>query len=109
RGMQVDVNALPRDHGALGYGEGVTNTLIEHLLNHPQSQNLTLLFSHKVTQVTYQNGRVVGATGTSDSGEFEVQAEHTVLCCGGINGNLEKVRKVWGPIYSPAPKRILSG
>lgn len=109
RGNYGNGNAVPRYHVAWGCGEGVTNTLIEHLLRHPQSQKLTLLFSHKVTEVTYQNGRVVGATGTNDGGDFEVQAEHTVLCCGGINGNLEKVRQVWDPIYGPAPQRLLSG
>src|SRR5699024_4427390 len=109
KGNYGDGSAVPRYHIAWGCGEGVTNTLIKHLEEHPQRGKLTLLFEHKVADITYQNGRVVGCVGQGPAGEFTVQAEHTVLCSGGINGNLAKVRAVWDPIYGPAPKRLLSG
>lgn len=109
RGNFGDGNSLPRYHIAWGCGQGVAQTLIGHLLGQPRQDLLTCLFQHRVTGLELQNGRVVGCYGTSPIGEFQVQAENTVLCSGGINGNLDKVRQHWDPIYGPAPHNLLSG
>src|SRR5699024_10975628 len=102
KGTYGDGSSVPRYHIAWGCGESMTNTIINDLLEHPNRNKLTLLFNHKVTDITYQNGRVVGCVGETQQGAFQVQAEHTVMCNGGINGNLQKVREVWDPIYGPA-------
>lgn len=109
RGNFGDGNSLPRYHIAWGCGRGVMQTLIGHLLEHPQRALLTCLFEHRVTHLEQQNGRVLGCHGTSPEGDFRIQAEHTVLCSGGINGNLDKVREHWDPIYGPPPENLLSG
>lgn len=109
RGNFGDGNSLPRYHIAWGCGRGVVQTLIGHLLGHPRRERLSCLFEHRVTELEQQNGRVVACRGSSPDGEFHVEAEHTVLCSGGINGNLDKVRKHWDPIYGPAPDNLLSG
>jgi predicted oxidoreductase len=109
RGNFGDGNSLPRYHIAWGCGRGVVQTLIGHLLDHPRRERLTCLFEHRVTGLEQQNGRVLGCRGLGPDGEFHVQAEHTVVCSGGINGNLDKVREHWDPVYGPAPDNLLSG
>src|SRR5699024_11911762 len=51
KGNYGDGSAVPRYHIAWGCGEGVTNTPIKHLEEHPQRGKLTLLFEHKVADI----------------------------------------------------------
>jgi hypothetical protein len=41
--------------------------------------------------------------------QFTVTADNTVVCSGGINGNLEKVRQNWDTCYGPPPQNLLAG
>lgn len=109
RGNHGDGNALPRYHVAWGCGRGVVQTLLTQLLNHRNNAKFQLLCEHRVHQLEQQNGLVVGAQGTSPQGDFVVQAEHSVLCSGGINGSLARVRQHWDPIYGPCPENLLNG
>ncbi|WP_392603273.1 FAD-binding protein [Stutzerimonas sp. CQPMC-PStu] len=56
-----------------------------------------------------RNGAVVGRHGRGPEGDFRIEAEHVVVCSGGINGDLAKVRQHWDPLYGPFPENILNG
>lgn len=112
RGNHGNGNSLPRYHIAWGCGRGVVQTLIAHLLNHPQANKLTRLHEHRVLALTRdpQSGAINGCSGiTSEQHEFVIQAQSTVVCSGGINGNLERVKQHWDPVYGPYPENLLSG
>ncbi|MDY0251014.1 MAG: FAD-binding dehydrogenase [Pseudomonas sp.] len=109
RGHYGDGNSVPRYHVAWGCGQGIIRNLLQQLLQHPKANLLRCLFLHKVSAIDYCNGRVVGCHGVQPDGAFSIQADNTVICSGGINGNLEKVRQHWDPIYGPAPDNLLTG
>lgn len=111
RGDFTPGNSVPRYHVAWGCGNGVVQTLIGHLKSHRDFHNCQIKFNHRVSEFEFTNGQVVGCKGiNSDSNtKFVVDAEHTVIACGGINGNLERVRKVWDPIYGLPPTNMLNG
>lgn len=110
RGEFKPGNSVPRYHVAWGTGYGVTQTLIECLKNHRNIDKLRLVFEHRVTDFEFTNGRVSGCRGENTLGEFEVSADATVICAGGINGNLKQVKKHWDvPTYGEMPDNILSG
>ena len=106
RGNFGDGNALPRYHVAWGCGRGVAQTLARRMFEHT---GLSCLFEHRVLGLETRKGAVVGCHGRSDAGEFRIAAEHVVLCSGGINGDLAKVRQHWDPLYGPYPENILNG
>ncbi|WP_199611120.1 FAD-binding dehydrogenase [Flocculibacter collagenilyticus] len=109
-------NSVPRYHIAWGCGRNVVQTLIERLEQHPNKHLLTLLFNHKVHDFELSNGRLIGCTAqnqesNSDNAKEDVRitAENIILACGGINGNLAKVKEVWDPCYGKFPDNILIG
>lgn len=109
RGNYADGNSLPRYHIAWGCGQGVVRSLLQALHNHANAKLLRCLFVHKVSALDYRDNRVVGCHGTQPDGAFSVQADNTVICAGGINGNLGKVREHWDHIYGAPPDNLLSG
>ncbi len=106
RGNFGDGNALPRYHVAWGCGRGVAQTLARRMFEHA---SLNCLFEHRVLGLETRNGAVVGCHGRSGAGDFRIDAEHVVVCSGGINGDLAKVRQHWDPLYGPYPENILNG
>ncbi|WP_417777235.1 FAD-dependent oxidoreductase [Stutzerimonas xanthomarina] len=106
RGNFGDGNSLPRYHVAWGCGRGIAQTLVQQLFEH---DGLSCLFEHRVLGLDMRNGAVVGCHGRSAEGEFRIEAEHVVVCSGGINGDLAKVRQHWDPLYGPFPENILNG
>ncbi|UVO16832.1 FAD-dependent oxidoreductase [Stutzerimonas stutzeri] len=106
RGNFGDGNALPRYHVAWGCGRGVAQTLARRMFEHA---GLNCLFEHRVLGLETRNGAVVGCHGRSGAGDFRIDAEHVVVCSGGINGDLAKVRQHWDPLYGPYPENILNG
>ncbi|WP_440874147.1 FAD-dependent oxidoreductase [Thalassotalea sp. PLHSN55] len=102
-------NSVPRYHVAWGCGQGVVQTLIDKLQHHQYAKNLTLYFDHRVNELTKTNNHITGCSGTNIGGEFQFQAEHTVVACGGINGNLARVRQEWDPVYGTPPNNMLNG
>jgi predicted oxidoreductase len=109
RGLFGNGNSLPRYHIAWGCGRGVVQTLAQLLETHPNRNLLTLLSGHRVESLVASAGVVSGCMGKSEDGEFTINAMNTVVCSGGINGNLDLVRKHWDSCYGPAPGLLLSG
>lgn len=123
RGNYGNGNSLPRYHIAWGCGRGVVQTLAAKLHQHPNRNLLTIRYEHRVTGLVRdpQSSAIVGCVGEAQlpcakasGGEtqahaFQAHAAATVLCSGGINGNINRVRKHWSPIYGPFPENILNG
>lgn len=109
RGNFGDGNCLPRYHVAWGCGRGIANTLVKQMFQHAGPAKLGCLFEHRVEGLVKRNGAVVGCHGRNGTGDFLIDAEHVVVCSGGINGNLAKVREHWDPLYGPYPENILNG
>ena len=106
RGDLVPGNSVPRYHVIWGTG----HHLIKQLLKAIQKvdSNLIWCLEHKVEKIekTQQGFSLeVVHKNTRQS----VECSQLVLACGGINGNLEKVRKEWDTQLSPAPKPLLNG
>lgn len=107
-------NSVPRYHVAWGTGWEVAQTLIKKLINHPNKDKLIVKFQHKVTGFVWQNKALVGCEGLANiNGKetpFSISAENTVICAGGINGNLKQVEKHWDTeTYGPYPENMLCG
>ena len=110
-------NSVPRYHVAWGTGWEVTQTLIKKLMNHANRDKLTVKFQYKVESFIWEGGALVGCRGHEfDSNEdssvaaFNVAAKHTIVCAGGLNGNLKQVEKHWdSECYGPYPENILAG
>lgn len=124
RGLYGNGNSVPRYHIAWGCGRGVVQTLLQQLASHPNRNQLTFLSGHRVNTLNLSDGKIIGCLGVinneqlgrpinshldDDSKAFTVSAAHTIVCTGGINGNLEKVRRHWDPCYGPAPANLLCG
>ncbi len=103
-------NTVPRYHVVWGTGYSLTQTLIQQLADHPNRDKLTLLHDHEVKEFNYNDGTVTGCEGEYPSGCFDVSAGATVICAGGINGNLERVKQHWDtPTYGEVPQYLLNG
>lgn len=109
RGNHGDGNSVPRYHVAWGCGRNVVQTLVRQLFEHANRARLQALFRHRVTSLQQQDGAVTGCHGEGPDGTFEVAAEQVVVCSGGINGDLARVRRHWDPIYGPCPENLLNG
>ena len=111
RGSSIKGNSVPRYHMLWGAGLELVEKLIGQLRNHPQQSRLTVLHRHRVTGLLTSAPVVQGCRGIDESsgGEFTVQAEHTVVATGGMNGSVEQVRRHWPPSWPPAPDVILNG
>ena len=109
RGNHGDGNSLPRYHVAWGCGRGIVQPLVRQLFEHSVAERLRSLFEHRVERLLQHNGTIVGCQGRGPDGDFSVAAEQVVLCSGGINGNLELVRRHWDPLYGPCPDNLLNG
>ena len=109
RGNHGDGNSLPRYHVAWGCGRGIVQPLVRQLFEHTAAERLRSLFEHRVERLLQHNGAIVGCQGRGPDGDFSVAAEQVVLCSGGINGNLELVRRHWDPLYGPCPDNLLNG
>jgi len=109
RGNHGDGNSLPRYHVAWGCGRGIVQPLVRQLFEHSAAERLRSLFEHRVERLLQHNGTIVGCQGRGPDGDFSVATEQVVLCSGGINGNLELVRRHWDPLYGPCPDNLLNG
>lgn len=109
RGDSANGNSVPRYHVVWGTGWELTQTLIRQLQQHPNRNKLKMLFGHTIEHFEQSQGRLDALAGQTEQQSFRVSAEHTVLACGGINGNLNKVKEVWDPCYGPAPSNLLNG
>jgi predicted oxidoreductase len=64
-----------------------------------------------VDRLESQDGRVTGLAGAieDDGRTFEVAAESVIVAAGGINGDLDRVRRNWHPDWADPPPVILNG
>ena len=104
-------NSLPRFHMVWGTGKELTERLIAALRKHTNAGRLTLRFGHRVEQLRLQNGEVCGAQGVDEKSgiPFEASAEQVVVATGGINGNLDLVRRHWHADWNKPPAQLLNG
>ncbi|GIV33019.1 MAG: FAD-binding dehydrogenase [Chitinophagales bacterium] len=111
RGLFKPGNSVPRFHMVWGTGYGLTTTLIQHLLSHPRRQNLTLLFGHRVTDISFTNKRASGLTGVTEpeGHPFRIEADAVVIAAGGMGGNIERVKRQWYKPWGEPPEIILNG
>ena len=111
RGLYTPGNSVPRFHLVWGTGRVLSDTVVDRLLNHPRRDLLQLRFGHRVDGLVTRAGKVTGLRGTVEPGDapFEVECESVVIAAGGINGDIERVRRNWHEDWGSAPKVILNG
>ncbi|MFK5889788.1 MAG: FAD-binding protein [Flavobacteriaceae bacterium] len=111
RGLDHPGNSVPRFHMVWGTGFGLIEAIIKHLKNHPNYQNLTVLFQHKAEDFIIENNQITGINGIDESNQkpFTCYADNFVVATGGINGSMEKVRQHWHKDWRTPPEVILNG
>jgi len=111
RGLHQPGNSVPRFHMIWGTGHGLIECLINHIKTHPNFQNLQIYFQHKVEDFTIENGNIIAVTGINEENNqaFTCMADNFIVATGGINGNMQKVRKYWHKDWNTPPKVILNG
>tara|TARA_R110001599_G_scaffold120586_1_gene291677 strand:- start:1722 stop:3332 length:1611 start_codon:yes stop_codon:yes gene_type:complete len=111
RGLQGDGNSLPRYHIIWGTGHRLVTLFEELLAKHLNNDKLSFFFEHKVDDFLFDSGKVIGCHAIDESKKTDTcfYAEHVVAACGGISGNLEKVRAHWYKPWGNAPSEMLNG
>ncbi|MBX3703796.1 MAG: FAD-binding dehydrogenase [Steroidobacteraceae bacterium] len=111
RGLYGQGNSMPRFHVVWGTGRALADAVIARLMNHPERDRLDLRFGHRVDALVRRGGRVAGLAGATepDGRPFEVAAESVVVAAGGINGDIERVRRHWHADWGAPPTVILNG
>ena len=111
RGLHRPGNSVPRFHFVWGTGRALVAALAARLLGHPRRDLLELRFGHRVDSLVTGNGRITGLRGATEPDEkpFEVAAAAVVIAAGGINGDIERVRRHWHADWGRPPPVILNG
>jgi hypothetical protein len=111
RGLYTPGNSVPRWHIVWGTGHELAVQLNRHLLAHPRRSLLELRFDHRVESLVTSNGRVTGCRGALEGMgvEFEATGESVIVASGGINGDLERVKRHWHADWSGPPQTLLNG
>jgi len=111
RGLFRPGNSVPRFHMVWGTGYGLIMSLIKYLKSHKNYNNLQVFFNHKVEEIITDNGTVKGLKVTNEqtNNKFEAFADNVIIATGGINGNMQKVRKHWHKDWGTPPEVILNG
>ncbi len=117
-------NSVPRFHITWGTGPGVLLPFVRRVMEHVRAGRITLLFRHRVTQLTTFGRRVTGvageilqpssvARGEKSSrtvvGDFMLSAGSVIVTSGGIGGNHDLVRKNWPAGFGDPPAQMISG
>lgn len=117
-------NSVPRFHLTWGTGPGVLVPFVRRVMEHVRTGRITLLFRHRVTQLTTFGRRVTGvageilvpspvARGEESSrqvvGSFILSAGAVIVTSGGIGGNHELVRENWPGGFGAAPESMITG
>jgi len=111
RGEFGDGNSLPRYHIIWGTGRHLMLTLIKELKDHPNSSNITYLFDHKVELLLKNKQKISGLKGSHEKtgAAFEIESDIVLVASGGINGDIDRVKKEWDQSWGKAPQHILNG
>lgn len=117
-------NSVPRFHITWGTGPGVLTPFVRRVMEHVHAGKITLLFRHRVTQLTTFGRRVTGVAGEilapSDVargekssrevvGDFVLSAASVIVTSGGIGANHELVRRNWPAGFGAPPTEMISG
>ena len=78
---------------------------------HPRRDLLELRFGHRVDALVTRAGTGLRASRRDRAGgePFEVASESVVIAAGGINGDIERVRRHWHADWGTPPHVILNG
>jgi len=111
RGEFGEGNSLPRYHIVWGTGQHLMHTLINELQHHPNSSNLSYLFDHKVVSLVIKNQVISGLQGKHEKTglAFEVDSPIVLVASGGINGDIDRVKREWDTSWGKPPEHILNG
>ncbi len=111
RGLYVPGNSVPRFHMVWGTGQALSDTLIARLERHPRRERLALYFGHRVERLLTHDGSVCGVAGCheDDVRPFAARAGSVIVAAGGINGDLDRVRRHWHADWRQPPEVILNG
>lgn len=115
RGLARPGNSAPRFHVIWGTGRHLMERLVAELLDHPRRAALTLRFGHRVEGLIEEGGRIAGCHGQrevgggGDGSAFEARGDALIVASGGINGDLERVRRHWHADWGQAPATLLNG
>jgi predicted oxidoreductase len=111
RGLYGDGNSLPRYHVIWGTGWRLVEVFLDLLEKHINRSKLNIVFEHKVDDFVLENGRVTGCDVIDESNQQckQFYADAVIVACGGISGNLDKVRQHWYKPWGEPPAEILNG
>lgn len=111
RGEYGDGNSLPRYHIIWGTGQHLMLTLINELKHHPNSSNIEYLFDHKVEHILTTNQKISGLQGRFEKTGlvFEIEAPVVLVASGGINGDIDRVKREWDKSWGKPPQHLLNG
>jgi predicted oxidoreductase len=111
RGLYAAGNSVPRFHLVWGTGRALSDCVVARLLGHPRRNLLTLRFGHRVDGFVTRAGQVTGLRGATepDGKPFEIASESVVIAAGGINGDIDRVRRHWHADWATPPRVILNG
>jgi predicted oxidoreductase len=117
-------NSVPRFHVTWGCGPGVMAPFERRVRDAVGGGRVTMLFRHRVDELSVQGGTVTGVRGTileaDDTvrgtassrvavGEFDLSAQAVLVTSGGIGGNHDLVRQNWPARLGSAPAHMISG
>lgn len=111
RGLFVPGNSVPRWHIVWGTGKGLVDPLVDHLMHHPNSGNLKLIFENRVSELKSDGNKVTGCVALCEKtgSEIHFEANSVVVAAGGICGDLDLVKKHWYPDWGEPPEKMLTG
>ncbi|HEX5546553.1 MAG TPA: FAD-binding dehydrogenase [Ktedonobacterales bacterium] len=117
-------NSVPRFHLTWGTGPGVLAPFVRRVQHARKKGLVTLLFRHRVNELTVSGGTVDGVRGdilepsASERGkpssrvalgEFTLKAQAVIVTAGGIGGNQDLVRANWPERLGSPPKHMITG
>lgn len=111
RGLYVPGNSVPRYHVIWGTGWHLVETLINRLSPYIHSQQLSIIYQHKVLSCDVENTKKpsLNVINEQTNDTFTIEAKNIVIACGGINGSTERVKKNWYKPWGEPPQSLLNG
>ena len=117
-------NSVPRFHVTWGTGPGVVAPFERRVREAVTAGRVTLLFRHRVDELTLHDGVVTGvrgavleasgaargvASGRVVVGDFELSAQAVLVTSGGIGADHDLVRSNWPARLGSPPKQMITG
>ena len=111
RGQFTPGNSVPRFHVVWGTGRELVLQLSRRLMHHPRRDKLQIRYGHRVDAITTTGRAISGCHGVTeaDGATFAGKSGCVLVTAGGINGNLDLVRRNWHRDWGSPPDTILNG